>query len=83
VIGGPYLLVGSLEADHRFLPRWGLAGFFDMGNALNHFGDPLKRGVGAGLRWISPAGLVRLDFAWGLDRAGTPFNVHLTVGPEL
>ena len=83
VIGGPYLLVGSVEADHRFLPRWGLAGFFDMGNALNNFGDPLKRGVGTGLRWISPAGLVRLDFAWGLDRAGTPFNVHLTVGPEL
>jgi translocation and assembly module TamA len=83
VIGGPYLLVGSLEADHRFLPRWGLAAFFDMGNALNNFGDPLKRGVGTGLRWISPAGLVRLDFAWGLDRAGTPFNVHLTVGPEL
>ena len=83
VIGGPYLLVGSLEADHRFLPRWGLAAFFDMGNALNNFGDPLKRGVGTGLRWISPAGLVRLDFAWGLDRAGTPFNVHLTVGPDL
>jgi translocation and assembly module TamA len=83
VIGGPYLLVGSLEADHRFLPRWGLAAFFDMGNALNNFGDPLKRGAGTGLRWISPAGLVRLDFAWGLDRAGTPFNVHLTVGPEL
>ena len=83
VIGGPYLLVGSLEADHRFLPRWGLAAFFDMGNAVNNFGDPLKRGVGTGLRWISPAGLVRLDFAWGLDRAGTPLNVHLTVGPEL
>jgi len=83
VIGGPYLLVGSLEADHRFLPRWGLAGFFDMGNALNNFGDPLKRGAGAGLRWISPAGLVRLDFAWGLDRAGTPFTVHMMVGPEL
>jgi translocation and assembly module TamA len=83
VIGGPYLLTGSLEADHRFLPRWGGAVFFDMGNALNNFGDPLKRGAGMGLRWISPAGLVRLDFAWGLDRAGTPFSVHLTMGPEL
>jgi outer membrane translocation and assembly module TamA len=54
-----------------------------MGNAVNHFGDPLKRGAGAGLRWISPAGLLRADFAWGLDRAGTPLQFHFAMGSEL
>jgi translocation and assembly module TamA len=83
VIGGPYLLVGSLEAEHRFLPRWGGALFFDMGNAVNSFGDRLDRGAGAGVRWVSPAGLVRVDFGWGLDRERTPLTVHVTLGPEL
>ena len=83
VIGGPYLLVGSLEAEHRFLPRWGGAVFFDMGNAVNHFGDKLDRGAGVGARWVSPAGLVRLDFGWGLDRERTPLTVHISLGPEL
>jgi translocation and assembly module TamA len=83
VIGGPYLLVGSLEAEHRFLPRWGGAVFFDMGNALNSFGDPLKRGAGVGARWVSPAGLVRVDLGWGLDRERTPLTVHISLGPEL
>lgn len=83
VIGGPYLLVGSLEFGHRFLPRWGGAIFFDMGNALNRFGDTLERGAGIGVRWVSPAGLVRLDFGWGLDRERTPLTVHISLGPEL
>lgn len=83
VIGGPYLLVGSLELGHRFLPRWGGAVFFDMGNALNRFGDPLEHGAGVGVRWLSPAGLVRVDFGWGLDRERTPLTVHISLGPEL
>ncbi|HEU5311189.1 MAG TPA: BamA/TamA family outer membrane protein, partial [Candidatus Eisenbacteria bacterium] len=83
VIGGPYLLVGSLEAEHRFLPRWGGAVFFDMGNAVNNFGDPLSRGAGVGARWVSPAGLVRVDFGWGLDRDRTPLTVHISLGSEL
>ena len=83
VIGGPYLLVGSLEAEHRFLPRWGGAVFFDMGNAVNNFGDQLSRGAGVGARWVSPAGLVRVDFGWGLDRDRTPLTVHISLGSEL
>ena len=83
VIGGPYLLTGSLELNQFVLPKWGVAAFYDMGNAVNAFGDPLKRGVGAGLRWVSPAGLVRADFGWGLDRAGTPVQFHFALGSEL
>ena len=83
VIGGRYLLTGTLEVNQFFLPRWGGAVFFDAGNAMNSWRLPVKRGAGFGLRWISPAGLVRADVAWGLDRRGTPIQVHLAMGAEL
>jgi len=83
VIGGKNLLTGSLELNHFFLPRWGGAIFADAGNAMNSWRIPVKRGVGFGLRWVSPAGLVRADLGWGLDREGTPLQVHLAMGTEL
>lgn len=83
VIGGRYLLTGSVELNQFFLPRWGGAVFFDAGNAMNSWRLPVKRGAGVGLRWISPAGLVRVDVGWGLDRLGTPIQLHLAMGSEL
>lgn len=83
VIGGRYLLTGSLELNQFFLPRWGGAIFFDAGNAMNSWRLPVKRGAGVGLRWVSPAGLVRVDLGWGLDRRGTPLQLHLAMGTEL
>jgi len=32
VIGGPKLLVGSLEYQHRIFEKWSLATFYDAGN---------------------------------------------------
>ncbi len=84
VIGGPFLITASLEADHIFfMNKYGLAVFADAGNALNSLSLDLKKGVGVGLRWVSPVGLVRADLGWGLDRKGTPLNVHLAIGSEL
>jgi translocation and assembly module TamA len=83
VIGGRYLLATSLELNHFFLPRWGAAVFADAGNATNSLGLNLKKGVGVGARWVSPAGLLRADVAWGLDRARTPIEVHFAMGTEL
>lgn len=83
VIGGKYLLTGSLELNHFFFPRWGIAAFADAGNAMNSFSTPVKRGVGVGLRWASPAGLIRGDLGWGLDRTGTPLELHIAMGTEL
>ena len=45
VIGGPQLLVGSVEFEHRFLKHWGVATFYDIGNAVNRFTDPLASGA--------------------------------------
>jgi translocation and assembly module TamA len=83
VIGGPQLLIGSIEFEHRFLRKWGVATFYDIGNAVNKFTDPLASGAGVGLRWISPVGPVRVDAAWALSRDNTPLRVHLRIGPDL
>jgi translocation and assembly module TamA len=84
VIGGPALLVGSAEVDYRFMPRFALAAFTDAGNAMQRFSlNGLEYSVGAGIRFISPIGLVRLDGAFGISRKNRPFRIHITMGPDL
>ncbi|KGK42571.1 hypothetical protein LH51_06110 [Nitrincola sp. A-D6] len=81
VIGGQYLMVGSLEADYMFRPDWRLAAFTDVGNAFDDFSDPIKTSVGVGVRWQSPVGPVRLDLAKPISDSG--FRIHFTLGPDL
>jgi translocation and assembly module TamA len=84
VIGGRSIITGSAEADFRFLSRFALALFVDTGNAMERFSfSELKQGAGAGIRWISPVGLIRVDGAFALSLPGTPFRLHLSLGPDL
>lgn len=83
VIGGKNLLVGSLEYEHKILEKWGLAAFYDVGNAFNDFSEPLKQGTGLGVRWQSPVGLIRIDVATALSEKGHPWRLHIMVGPDL
>lgn len=88
VIGGRTLLVGSLEYELRLIdvPRledWSAAVFFDAGNASRTFGDSFEQGAGLGIRWRSPIGPIRADFAWAVSEEGTPFRFHLNIGPDL
>ena len=83
VIGGRILTVASAEFDHRFLPKWGAAVFFDAGNAMNRFSSGIRKGAGAGVRWISPIGPIRLDGAYGFDAPARGFRVHVNIGPDL
>lgn len=83
VAGGRHLLAAGLEYDFRILPAWKLAVFADAGNAFNHLNDyKPKRGVGLGLRWLSPIGPIRLDLASALDDANN-WRLHITMGPDL
>lgn len=83
-VGGRYLLVGSLEYQYPLRERWRLASFVDHGNAIDGLGDPLKTGVGIGVRWVSPVGPLRLDLAHALDHdEGSGFRIHFSMGPEL
>lgn len=86
VIGGKYLLVASAELDHRLNDNWSVAAFYDVGNALNDFdnlSDQIAAGAGVGLRWHSPVGPVRVDFAWALTEPYEGFRLHLIIGPDL
>ena len=83
VVGGRHLLVGSLEYEHRLVGPWSAAVFYDVGNAIDDFSDPLRKGAGIGLRWKSPIGQVRVDLAEALDEPGRSLRLHLTIGPDL
>lgn len=82
LIGGRYMATASLEYQYRVTGNWWLATFADYGSAWSNTPD-WKRGVGLGVRWGSPIGAVRIDFAWGLDAEGSPFQLHFSLGPEL
>ncbi len=85
VLGGSHKLVGSVELDQRVSPNWSVAAFIDSGNAFDKFANvTLKTGVGAGLRWYSPLGPVRVDVAFPLDSdAPDSWRLHITLGPDL
>ena len=83
VIGGKHLLVGSVELEQQFAENWSAAIFYDAGNAINSFGDELAAGAGVGLRWHSPVGPIRFDFAWALDKDQDAFRLHIVIGPDL
>jgi translocation and assembly module TamA len=83
VIGGRHVLTGSLEYEHPLGGRWSAAAFVDAGNAYDRYEDyePVI-GVGLGIRWRSPIGPIRVDFAHPLD-SDDDFRLHLTMGPDL
>jgi len=83
VIGGEYLAVASAEYEHYFLENWGGAVFVDAGDAFTDEFD-LKLGVGVGVRWRSPVGLVRLDLGVPIsDAFESGVQLHLVIGPDL
>ncbi len=81
VIGGKHLLVGSVELERALGEKWGLALFYDVGNAFNDFSAmDLQQGAGLGIRRYTPVGPVRLDLARqiGVDNPG--YRIHLGIG---
>ncbi len=81
--GGKNLLVGSAEYERMFTPTWGAAAFVDAGNAFNEINEGASVGAGIGLRWRSPVGMVRVDFAHGFDASDNSVQLHLNIGPDL
>ena len=69
--GGTAINAGSVEFRQRFGESLGAALFLDAGNVsknLTPFSGQLKTGAGAGLRYYTPIGPIRLDVAVPLQR---------------
>jgi len=72
LIGGLTMLNFNVEVIVPLLKTAGLKGvvFFDTGNAWEsgyHVGD-MRKTAGAGIRWYSPIGPLRLEWGYVLDR---------------
>ena len=82
-IGGRFQEVLNLEYNRRIGGTWALALFTDAGRAFDEFDAPYQVGAGFGLRWFSPVGPFRIDLAFGVSEEDTPFQLHLSLGPEI
>lgn len=82
-IGGQYLTVASVEADYLLYKNFGMATFLDVGNAGEDMLTSLKKGIGMGLRYRSPVGMIRFDVARPLDDDADSFRLHISIGADL
>ena len=83
IIGGSHRVDVSLEADRLFRDNWAIAAFVDSGSAFDGTDFDFSTGVGLGVRWYSPLGPIRLDFAHPLDDPDRSLRVHISLGPDL
>ncbi|WP_394243638.1 autotransporter assembly complex protein TamA [Vibrio astriarenae] len=81
--GAKYIVTSSLEYQYRVTGNWWGAVFYDIGDAFNDTPE-WHDGAGVGIRWVSPVGPIRFDFAWGLhESAKDDFRIHFSLGPDL
>ena len=83
--GGTAVSAGTLEFRQRFLEHWGAAAFVDVGQASadrRPFSANWRAGAGAGLRYYTPIGPIRVDIAVPLIpvRGGDSFEVYIGIG---
>jgi len=83
VIGGSHLIEASVEFDRMLTDKWSIAAFADTGSAFSSKKPEFSTGVGIGIRWYSPVGPLRLDFAHPLDDPDQRLRVHIVLGPDL
>jgi translocation and assembly module TamA len=80
---GRYLMLGSIEYQHRLINDFYGAVFFDAGNAVNNFPIKLQKGTGVGLVWLSPLGPMEITAGKALNLPGRPVRLQFTMGFDL
>lgn len=81
-IGGTAISAGGLEFRQRFGTNFGAAAFVDGGqvsSSLKAVPDEFRIGVGAGLRYYTPIGPIRLDVAVPTKVQPWPNNDHFEI----
>ncbi len=80
-IGGKHLAVASIELERKFLDNWGVACFYDAGNAFNNLSDiEWAQGAGIGLRYYTQVGPVKVDVARQIGEEDPAWRLHLSIG---
>ncbi|SFT94345.1 autotransporter secretion outer membrane protein TamA [Kosakonia arachidis] len=85
LIGASKLATGSLEYQYNVTGKWWGAVFVDSGEAVSDIRHSnFKTGTGVGVRWESPVGPVKLDFAVPVgDKSEHGLQFYIGLGPEL
>ncbi|MCB1760255.1 MAG: outer membrane protein assembly factor [Gammaproteobacteria bacterium] len=83
VVGGRHRLTASIEYEHPIVENWSAALFVDAGNAFDDWNPKLKYAAGAGVRWQSPIGPIRVDLAVPTDNEEDDFRLHFSMGADL
>ncbi|MBY5991122.1 outer membrane protein assembly factor [Ferrimonas balearica] len=86
LVGGRYLLVGSIEYQYYLTPTWRLAFFFDGGNAFDTNDSEnidFEASFGSGVHWISPVGPIKIELGYGFTEPDPSPMLHISIGAEL
>jgi len=78
----------TIEYSYPIIDKWRIALFYDVGYIGHTFFDTQYADAGLGLRWETPVGPIRFDFAQGLndsdiERFDRPFNFSFAIGLDL
>lgn len=85
-IGGNAFLLGNFELRTRIFNKWRIVPFVDAGNVWRNIDDvdagELKYTTGLGLQYNTPAGPIRLDYGYKLDRepGESKSEIHFSLG---
>jgi translocation and assembly module TamA len=83
-VGAKSVDAGTVEFRQRIGDDWGAAGFVDAGQAGDGapFTGTVRAGAGVGVRYYTPIGAVRLDFAVPLNPVpgGDKFEIYIGLG---
>ena len=84
-IGGTAVDAASIEFRQRLFGNFGVVTFVDAGQASDEgvpFTGTLRVGAGVGVRYYTPIGVVRADFAIPLNRPpnGDTFGIYISLG---
>ncbi|CRK85582.1 Translocation and assembly module TamA [Candidatus Providencia siddallii] len=85
LIGASKLLIASIEYQYNFTKNWWEAVFIDAGEAVNDINfSKLKSSAGVGVRWASPVGPIKFDFAVPFSKLNhEKIQFYIGLGAEL
>lgn len=85
--GGRSLAIASIEFRNRMGKNWGWVGFYEVGNVFKdpapNFDHGVLQSAGIGIRYFTPVGPLRLDFAVPLNprkHIDGPFQIYFSIG---